>query len=227
MCSRFSLHSKQQIIERVFNIQFKQNEFQSHFNIAPFQKILCIKGNNPSTLEYLTWGIKQIWAGQSTSIINARSETVSSAPLFSSSFHRSRCLIIADGFYEWQHLGKSKNPSYVKLKSGLPFAFAGISGSWDPKKDNQDTCVILTVPSTASLHSIHNRMPAILHPDDYQKWLNHDHHSSNTALSLLKSFPDDALVIHRVSTTVNFVKNDSPECIQEQPCHEPFQYALL
>ena len=227
MCSRYSLHTKQQTIEQFFNIQFKQKEFRPHFNIAPFQKVLCIREDNPSKLEYLTWGIKQTWADQNSNIINARSEAVSSTPLFSNSFHTSRCLIIADGFYEWQHLGKSKKPSYVKLKSDLPFAFAGISGSWDPEEDNHDTCVILTVPSTARLHPIHHRMPAILHPDDYHSWLNHNPHDSDTALSLLKPVPDDALVIHPVSTVVNSVRNDSPECIQEQPYQEPFQHILL
>lgn len=221
MCSRYSLHTQQQTLEQYFKIPFKDTSFHPRYNIAPFQKVLCIRDGNSATLEYLTWGIKM--EGSGGGVINARSETVASKPLFSTAFRTQRCLIIADGFYEWQHIGKHKTPSYIKLKSDIPFAFAGISGSWNAT----DTCVILTVPSNTSIHPIHSRMPAILPPGDYESWLHTDSLSTDTAISLLKPFPDSSLTIHRVSTMVNSVSNDNPECIKEQLYQEPFQQSLL
>ena len=225
MCSRYSLHTKQQTIEQYFNIQFKQTEFQPKFNIAPFQKVLCLRRNATPTPEYLSWGIKK--DGWDEVVVNARSETVSSKPLFRNAFQTKRCLIIADGFYEWQHLGKSKKPFYIKLKSSIPFAFAGISSAWHSETNADDSCVILTVPSNASIHAIHQRMPVILHPNDYLSWLNDNPYSNDAALSLLKPFPDSAMIAYPVSDIVNSVNIDNMECIKEQSYQEPFQRSLL
>ena len=225
MCSRYSLYTQQQTLEQYFKSSFDHLPFHPRYNIAPFQKILCVRENDSTpTAEYLTWGIKlNDWY---RGVINARSETVASKPLFSTAFRTKRCLIIADGFYEWQHRGKEKIPSYIKRKSDTPFAFAGISGSWNPN-DTTDACVILTVPANTSIQPIHSRMPVILNPTDYKSWLQPDSRSIDTATSLLKPLPASALTIHRVSNIVNSISNDTPECVQVHLPQEPFQHSLL
>ena len=213
MCSRYSLHTQQQTLEQYFKIPFKDTSFHPRYNIAPFQKVLCIRDGNSATLEYLTWGIKM--EGSGGGVINARSETVASKPLFSTAFRTQRCLIIADGFYEWQVRAKGpKQPYRICREDGSLFAFAGLWETWgDGGEDELLTCTIVTTEANRSLGKIHQRMPVILGEGDFSVWLDTTYDDSQALHKMLIPAIEGLLVAYPVSMLVNNVRNDRAACI--------------
>ena len=163
MCSRYSLYTQQQTLEQYFKISFDHLTFHPRYNIAPFQKILCVRENDSTpTAEYLTWGIKlNDWY---RGVINARSETVASKPLFSTAFRTKRCLIIADGFYEWKREEKSKIPHYFLREDRKIMYIAGIY-------ENNEFCLI-TEEASKNVNKIHHRQPVVLNEVDVNRYLN-------------------------------------------------------
>jgi putative SOS response-associated peptidase YedK len=191
---------------------------EPRYNIAPTQEApVIVHANGKRTLELFRWGLIPWWAKDpaiGNQMINARAETLGEKPAFKYLLEKRRCLVLADGFYEWRKEGKQKVPMRFKLKSGEPFAFAGLWDSWkQPDGNLLCTYTIVTTEPNEVLRPIHNRMPAMLSNEDAQKWLTVDDEITH-ALTLLKPFPAGAMEGYDVSPLVNNPRNDLPECVQ-------------
>jgi putative SOS response-associated peptidase YedK len=183
--------------------------FEARYNIAPSQSILAIADlGNSLDLRYLVWGLVPSRSKDGKGFINARSETIEDKPSFSESFQRRRCLIPADGFYEWQRSGKIAQPYYFQMRDESPFAFAGIWDEWQGDGKVIASCAIITTTANELLAPIHNRISAILRPEWQDSWLGDD--SAPVSLrSLLAPFPASEMTSHAVSYDVNHPKIDA------------------
>jgi len=207
MCGRFTLKTPRGIaLRHLANLDI--GEILPRYNIAPTQDVLTIaQHESQPEAEFMQWGLIPYWSKEAKGIINARVETIDDKPSFSDSFQKRRCLIIADGFYEWERTGKISQPYYFQMSDGVPFAFAGI---WDRWKQNDRyivTCAIITTTANQLLATIHHRMPVILNPELYDLWLNDDSRSVDLK-ELLVPFPADQMKSYAVSYDVNDVKVD-------------------
>jgi putative SOS response-associated peptidase YedK len=156
-------------------------------------------------------------------MINARGETIAAKPAFRAAFKSRRCLIPADGFYEWRKLSPSKKqPQYITLKDERPFCFAGLWESWTDKESNEvvESCTIITTDANELLLPLHDRMPVILAPGDYQPWLDRDFKDADWLTAKLRSWPSDEMAYYPVATTVNNPRNEIADCIQRQTAAE-------
>jgi putative SOS response-associated peptidase YedK len=221
MCGRFTLTVSPEDLQAAFPNFSIPGDIPPSYNIAPSQPIPVIPNDGKNALDFFLWGLIPSWTKPEKigkySLINARSETAADKPSFKASFHRRRCLILADGFYEWSKpkSGGPKTPYYFTLKEKEPFAFAGLWETWiSPEGDPVKSAAILTTTPNQIVKPIHNRMPVILHPKDYQIWLDPAEGKAEDFQPLLKPFPDDLLETYPVSTYVNSPKNNSPLCIQ-------------
>ncbi len=218
MCGRYSLTSPVESVVQLFDLDTRPN-LPPRYNIAPTQEVAVVRTEGGArSLGLMRWGLVPAWAkdpaiGQR--LINARGETAADKPSFRSAFKRRRCLIPADGFYEWQARGRGpKQPYRIARPDGGPFAFAGLWEAWrDGEGDERLTCTILTTEANRALREIHARMPVILGPDDYGPWLDVDGAAPAALQGLLEPVPEDWLAAYPVSTRVNNVKNDDPACI--------------
>ena len=217
MCGRFTLSQPINAIASAFNIA-QIPPLEPRYNIAPTQLIPSILSapGGEKQLQMLRWGLIPSWAKDakiSAKLINARAETVSEKPSFKAAFKRRRCLIIADGFYEWQRQEKKKQPYYFRLQNAQLFAFAGLWEQWkSPDEDIINSCTILTTEANDLLRPIHDRMPVILESKDYGLWL--DSEAQQPQLQqLLRPYQADLMTSYTVSTKVNNPKNNTPECI--------------
>ena len=209
MCGRITVRSARRV--KLDGVRNSDLAFEARYNIAPTQEIL-VAGDFGNGLELtkLVWGLIPARSVDGKRFINVRAETIESKPIFSESFKRRRCLVLADGFFEWKHSAKSKQPYYFQMADESPFAFAGIWDIWGRQK--QISCAIITTAANETLEPIHHRMPAILSPESYQLWL--DPQADPASLrKLLVPYPDSTLSAHPVSRAVNFTQNDSPELI--------------
>ena len=219
MCGRFTLTVDPAQFQDAFPGFLFPAQFAPRYNIAPSQPVLAIPNDERSAADFFIWGLIPMWAKDPSigaRLINARSETLAEKPSFRGSFKYKRCLILADGFYEWKTVAgkKTKIPYYIHLNDRRPFAFAGLWDSWEsPDGSNLKTCTIITTEPNELMATLHNRMPAILHPRDYAKWLDPSPQTPESLLPLLKPYPDDAMTAYPVSTLVNKPENDSPELI--------------
>ncbi|MBW4472280.1 MAG: SOS response-associated peptidase [Stenomitos rutilans HA7619-LM2] len=220
MCGRFSLTASAETLAEAFQLDALP-EWTPRYNIAPTQRVAAIAASPTQSLRLrlLRWGLVPGWAKDltiGTKLINARAETAAEKPSFRAAFKQRRCLILADGFYEWQRLDrKTKQPYYFQLASAQPFAFAGLWERWQQDDDVVETCTILTTQANELLEPIHDRMPVILAPDAYDRWLD----STTSAASLqqlLHPYDAGAMKGYPVSDIVNSPKHDSPECLQPQ-----------
>jgi putative SOS response-associated peptidase YedK len=217
MCGRFTLSQPTDAIASAFNIA-QIPPLEPRYNIAPTQLIPSILSapGGEKQLQMLRWGLIPSWAKDakiSAKLINARAETVSEKPSFKAAFKRRRCLIVADGFYEWQRQEKQKQPYYFRLQNAQLFAFAGLWEQWkSPDEDIINSCTILTTEANDLLRPIHDRMPVILESKDYGLWL--DSEAQQPQLQqLLRPYQADLMTSYTVSTKVNNPKNNTPECI--------------
>ncbi len=191
------------------------------YNIAPSQMVACIR-TNPSTqlVEYLPlkWGLVPSWAKDPKigyNMINARAETVAEKPSFRKAFARQRCLVLADGFYEWKREGKAKQPYYIHFQDNRPFAFAGLWERWGKgESETLETCAMITTGPNALMKPIHDRMPVILDSQSYRLWLDSTTQDSRVLSSLLVPCPDEEMESYPVSTQVNNPRNNSPRCLE-------------
>jgi putative SOS response-associated peptidase YedK len=222
MCGRFSQFSSLQIIQQTFNVKTVLFETIPNYNVAPTQKILAIvKHDNENTLEKLNWGLVPFWAKDisiGSRMINARAETVSQKPSFRNAFRKRRCLIPADGFYEWKGEKGNKQPYYVFIPSGEPFAFAGLWETWTGKESGEESvyksCTIITTAASESIREIHHRMPVILDPTFHDKWLNAEIQDPKEFETILQDGIIHDMKYYPVSKLVNSVKNNDPNCIK-------------
>lgn len=198
MCGRFVLLTDLRVIMESFHIQQVACEYRLGSNISPGQQVAAvIRKDDQNSLVSFRWGLIPSWARDPSignRMFNARSETVAEKPSFKNAFKKSRCLIIADGFYEWQKLGKVRRPLYFSLKSGNPFGFAGLYETWlSPERQKINTCTIITTGSNELISPIHDRMPAIVPSENEATWLDPECRKPNELLSLLKPYPAEVM----------------------------------
>ncbi|MCU1285310.1 MAG: hypothetical protein JWO13_1660 [Acidobacteriales bacterium] len=197
-------------------------DYSPRYNISPSQSVFAIRQDaaQPARmLSKLRWGLVPFWAKDLAigyKMINARSETGLDKPAYRDSFKKRRCLIPADGFYEWKKVGKEKHPYNFGMADDSVFAFAGIWDTWkSPDGTSVESCSILTTTPNALVQDVHDRMPVILDRDDYEQWLDPGVKEPGTLTELLKPFPAKQMRRYPVSQIVNSPKNDKPECIVE------------
>jgi putative SOS response-associated peptidase YedK len=219
MCGRFALKTPPRSIQEHFLLP-ETVALSPRYNIAPSQEIAVVRhlpGKPFRQLDMLRWGLIPHWSKDMRigyKMINARAETLAQKPSFRAAFKKRRCLVIADGFYEWAHSGKTKQPMYVSLKNGSVFAFAGLWESWhSPEGSTVESCTIITTSANELLYEIHDRMPVILRPEQYATWLQ-DSSQEQSLQQLLMPYPSEAMTAYRVSQEVNSPKNDTPACIK-------------
>jgi putative SOS response-associated peptidase YedK len=219
MCGRFTLTVDPADLQGTFeNYTFPQ-QFAPRFNIAPTQPVLAVPNDERNEADFFIWGLIPMWAkdpGIGSKLINARAETLAEKPSFRGSLKYKRCLIFADGFYEWKSAstGKTKTPYFIHMNDRKPFAFAGLWDSWNSPDGSQvKTCTIITTEPNDLMALIHNRMPAILHPRDYAKWLEPAPQTPESLSPLLKPYPAEQMNAYSVSTMVNKPENDMPELV--------------
>jgi putative SOS response-associated peptidase YedK len=221
MCGRYSdTHTWDEIVRlhRITKPTVPAN-LRPRYNIAPTQNAAVIRqaADGRRALDFLRWGLIPSWsrvAAIGARMINARGETVAVKPSFRDAFRSRRCLILADGFYEWRGDGRAKKPYRIEMKGGGGFAFAGLWECWDKAVDDipVESFTIITTAANALLRTLHERMPVILEPDDHDAWLDTSVPPA-VAQSLLRPFPDARLAFFPVSQRVNSVRHDDPECI--------------
>jgi putative SOS response-associated peptidase YedK len=231
MCGRFTLNQSAEALAQVFHVE-PVLDLAADFNIAPTQMVATVLQNPESQkreFKQLHWGLIPSWAkdaGMGAKLINARAETVAEKPSFRSAFKHRRCLVLADGFYEWQRQQGKKQPFYFRLEDGKPFGFAGLWEKWRPVRAASPTgeagtpvneeiisCTILTTAANELLQPIHERMPVILEPKDYDLWLDSQVQTPQTLQQLLRPYAAPAMIAYPVSTLVNNSRHNSPECI--------------
>lgn len=219
MCGRFTLTINPADLQDAFSNYNFPVRFAPRFNIAPSQPILAIPNDNKLAADFFVWGLIPMWAKDPTigsRLINARGETLAEKPSFRGSYRHKRCLILADGFYEWKSVGdkKTKTPYYIHMQDRQPFAMAGLWDSWEsPDGSSLKTCTIITTTPNELMETIHDRMPVILHPRDYAKWLDAAPQTPENLQPLIKPFNADAMSAYPVSTLVNKPANDTPELV--------------
>ena len=214
MCGRFTLKRSDRIKVGGLN-HFDLDDFIPRYNIAPSQDILTVvEGASAREARLLQWGLIPSWSKEAKGIINARVETIEDKPSFKESFERRRCLILADGFYEWERNGKTSQPYYFQMKDGAPFAFAGIWDRWRSGDRSITSCAIITTTANELLAEIHTRMPVILRPESYDLWLNENSRAADLR-DLLVPFPATEMTSHPVGYDVNDVKNDGEGLLSE------------
>jgi putative SOS response-associated peptidase YedK len=218
MCGRYTLTSAPEAIRALFRYA-EQPNFPPRFNVAPTQPIAIVRLNEGKRqLALVRWGLLPSWVKDPKGfslLINARGESVLDKPAFRNAMKRRRCLIPADGFYEWQAGGERKRPFYVRAKAGGPLAFAGLWETWTgPNGEEMETAAIVTTRANRTLAPIHERMPVILAPEAFDLWLNSADVDATTASALIAPAPDNLLEAYEISTDVNRVANDSPKLVE-------------
>jgi putative SOS response-associated peptidase YedK len=219
MCGRYRLSRRKQIVEEHFDSVSGEEEWSPRYNIAPTQPIPVVRQNPKDPVRELSlfrWGLIPPWAKDSSAaakMINARSETAATKPAFCDALKSRRCLIPADGFYEWMRTGKAKQPYCFEVNDGELFAFAGFWDRWkDPRGNSVKTCSILTTTTNAVTSAVHDRMPVILDPDCYDLWLDPGMRDVSAASELLKPYDARLMRCYPISTRINHVANDDKEC---------------
>jgi putative SOS response-associated peptidase YedK len=222
MCGRFTRTNSLEEILQEFEIAEVACDLGPSYNVAPTQPIAVIaEEGGARRLVTLRWGLIPSWAKDASignKLINARAETLSQKPSFRQAFKKRRCLIVADGFFEWQKRGATKVPLYIRLQSGKPFGFAGLYEYWTPPGGQPiGTCAIITTEANDRMRPIHHRMPVILPREHHALWLNPAVEDEALLLSLLEPFVDGDMETYEVSRLVNSPKNNSPTCIAPTP----------
>ena len=217
MCGRFSLAASASTLMSHFNVQ-ESIAGAPRYNIAPSQEVLTVVQPSGAAREVrrMRWGLIPAWAkdpGIGNQLINARAESVATKPAFRVPLRDRRCLIPTDGFYEWASQGGRKQPWFIRMQDGRPFAFAGLWDCWvDPQGRPIESCTIITTTPNDLIRRFHHRMPVILLQEDYDVWLDVERHDVNRILPLLKPYPPEAMTAYPVSPLVNSPSNDSTAC---------------
>jgi len=230
MCGRFVITSPPEALRRIFGYS-EQPNFPPRFNISPTQPIpVVIIENGNRHFRLMRWGLLPAWVKDPrkfTLLINARAETVREKPAFKNAIKRRRCLIPADGYYEWQASGQRKRPYFIHRRDGGPIALAGLAETWiGPNGEELDTVAIVTTPASADLAVLHYRVPVTIAPADFEHWLDCNTHDVDAVMTLLRGPDEGEFVWHEVSTRVNRVANDDaqlmlPITAEEREVEEP------
>jgi putative SOS response-associated peptidase YedK len=219
MCGRFTLFVDPKDLMEAFPGFEVPADWTPRYNIAPTQPVAVIANNNQDKIEFFQWGLIPSWAKDpkiGNRMITARSETLAEKPSFRTAYRRRRCLVLADGFYEWRKEPgqKTKTPMYIRLQSGEPFGFAGLWESWrSPEDDTTLSCTIITTTPNELVKEIHNRMPVILDRAAYDLWLDPAEQSPDQLQEWLRPYPASEMTAYPVSRLVNSPSNDVPEVV--------------
>ncbi len=219
MCGRYLITTPVEAIRQIFGVDQRPN-LAPRYNVAPTQSVPIIRlGEAGRELVTVRWGLVPFWAKDlkiGARMINAKAETVAEKPAFRDGYKRRRCLVLADGFYEWKKLDGRKQPYLIRLKTAEPFAFAGLWADWKDTESGEriESCTIITTEPNALTAKIHNRMPVILPPPAHELWLDPE---AADGRSLLCPFPAEAMEAFPVSPRVGNVKNDDPGLIEPLP----------
>jgi len=217
MCGRFTLTASGQRLRERFALAAAPPELAPRYNIAPTQPVLVIPNRTTRVVRPARWGLIPHWASDPSighRQINARAETLAARPAFRAAFARQRCLIPADGFYEWRRAGRQRTPFYIHPRDGAPLAFAGLWDVWRPAGGEPiASCAIVTTAANPTLAPLHDRMPVILAPESWDTWLDPRERAAGELMPLLAPCPDDWLAAYQVSTLVNSPAHEDPACI--------------
>lgn len=221
MCGRYTLSAPGEVIEELFDVT-PPAELDPRYNIAPTQESAVVRAREEGDgrrCDLLRWGLVPFWAddpGIGNRLINARSETAAKKPAFRNAFKKHRCLVLADGFYEWRKEPGGKQPYWIHLPDAKPFAMAGLWESWRENDDDQplETFTILTTDAHDKIAGIHGRMPVILRREEYDAWLAVDHRDREALEAMLTAQAGEWLEYHPVSRRVNSPGNEGPENIE-------------
>ncbi len=223
MCGRFTLTVDPSIVQLQFSLESIPASFTPRYNIAPTQPVLALTNEGGRDTQMLRWGLIPSWAKDpkiGSKLINARSETLAEKPSFRNAFKRRRCVIFADGFYEWQKgASGSKTPMYIRLNDGQPFLLAGLWEMWKPAEGDEwlRTCTIITTSANDFMAPIHNRMPVILERPAMDDWLTPGEIDPLDFVPLLQPYDSAAFSAYPVSRAVNSPANESPALIAPAP----------
>jgi putative SOS response-associated peptidase YedK len=235
MCGRYSLYASSAEVARFVSVSpsdvSRVLAAGPRYNIAPTTEVAVVRQKadpGERELALLRWGLIPAWAkeaGKGPLLINARAETVAEKPSFRASFRNRRCLVIADGFFEWQKLPDRKQPHHFQIDGGALFAFAGLWDRWERCEGEAiESCAILTTRANELTGFVHDRMPVILCREFWDTWLTQsrdDPHRDETLQALLTPFPADRMIVFPVSAAVNSPRNDVPDCVE--PVGPPLQ----
>lgn len=219
MCGRYTLTSSVGELSERFGLDEAPSGLAPNYNVAPTQSVAAVLRDESRRLEMFRWGLVPSWAKDpaiGNRMINARSETAHEKPSFRSAFKRRRCLLPADGFYEWKRESDGsggKQPFHIRMESGEPFAFAGLWESWDGGDGEVLSCTILTTQANAMMQDIHHRMPVILPADRYEAWLDPEAEKQEL-LSMLEPYSEGGMEAYPVSRFVNKPSNNGPRCVE-------------
>lgn len=226
MCGRYNIITDAQALVDAFGIEhvlLDMGAFRPRYNVAPSQDVPVVRQTNGGReLLNMRWGLVPAWSPEPKtrySTINARAETVAEKPLFRDAFRRRRCLVPATGFYEWRAGPGGKTPYHIRMRDAGLFAFAGVWEHWEKDAARLDSCSIIVTTANAVLRPIHDRMPVILDPADWDDWLAPDTASGDRLRSLLVPHDPAVMQAYPVDTLVNNPRNDLPRCIT--PAQDP------
>lgn len=220
MCGRYAFFSPAEAVRRTFALD-EVPELEPRYNIAPTQDVPSVRAGEEGARAFvmLHWGLVPKWAKEraiGNRMINARSETLAEKPSFRDAFRKRRCLVLADGWYEWQVAPGGKQPWFIRMKDARPFAFAGLWERWKDPADGGmlDSCAIVTTDASQSIRKIHDRMPAVLAESDWDRWLDTAFSDTDKLSELLHPFEPKALQAWPVSRLVNAPKNQGPKLVE-------------
>jgi putative SOS response-associated peptidase YedK len=218
MCGRYTFTSAPEAMRQLFRY-LEQPNFPPRYNIAPTQPIAIVRlVEGERRFALVRWGLLPSWVKDPKAfslVINARGESILDKPAFRAAMKRRRCLIPADGFYEWQKAGDRKRPFFIHAKMGTPLAFAGLWETWTgPNGEELETAAIVTTRANGTLAPIHDRMPVIVPPEAFDLWLNCNDVDAKTAEAMIAPAPGDVLEAYEISTAVNRTANDSPKLLE-------------
>jgi putative SOS response-associated peptidase YedK len=221
MCGRFTLRTPASAVAEQFGLA-EILPLEPRFNIAPTQTVAVVRQSRESRgareLVWMRWGLIPGWADDpaiGNRMINARAETAAQKPAFRQAFRRRRCLLVADGFYEWQRVGKRKQPYYLRMRDERPFGMAGLWETWrSPEDETIRSCTILTTEANSLVVAVHDRMPVIIDAADYDRWLDPAIEDPDELTPLLYPYSSNAMVAYPVGDRVNKPGNDGPGCVE-------------
>ena len=217
MCGRYTLIADLGDLARRFEFDGGEFSYDPGYNIAPTESVLTVRKVEGREAAFMRWGLVPFWAKDlkiGARMINARAETVAEKPAFRNALKKRRCLILADGYYEWQKTPVGKRPYRIIMESGEPFAMAGLWETWkDPQGNVVPSCTIITTTANNFLEPIHNRMPVILPRESEEMWLDSGVEDPASLIGILAPYPEECMDAYEVSTMVNYARNDGPEVI--------------
>lgn len=230
MCGRYAITTAPEAMRRLFRY-LEQPNFPARYNVAPTQPIPIVRNfEGRRQFALVRWGLMPAWVKDPkafTLLINARGESANEKPAFRNAMKYRRCLIPADGFFEWKAEGKSRRPYFIHMKDDAPFAFAGLWENWmGPNGEEVETAAIVTTDASPSIAHIHHRMPVMLEPEQFEMWLDTRHVDAATAAQMFRPVPDDRIDAREISTRINRTANDTPDVLAPITAQEKAEQEL-